>query len=60
MNSYIDKVTVFVLCLVSYAQFNLSLYMVVPVICVMIVSAFMSYMEKDLLNAIAFLLFCGC
>ena len=58
MNKYVDKIIVFMLCLVSYAQFNLGTYVVVPVICVLIVSAFESYFEKDNLSFFIFIFFC--
>lgn len=48
MDKYVDKAILFVLCTVVYAQLQLQLYSVVPLICVIIISASMSYLEDGL------------
>ncbi len=45
MDKYIDKVTLFILCAVFYLDFEMGLYVIVPLICVVIVSALMSYVD---------------
>lgn len=47
VDKYIDKATLFILCAVFYVEYHMDIYIVVPVICVIILSAFMSYMEDD-------------
>jgi signal transduction histidine kinase len=47
MNRYVDKITVFLLCVVFYAQYYFDYYIVVPIICIIIISAFQSYLEHD-------------
>ena len=47
MYKYIDKFTVFILCAVFYAQYRTDFYSVVPLIIVIIFSAFMSYIDMD-------------
>ena len=61
MDKYIDKATVFVLCAVFYIQYHVDIYIVVPLICVIIISAFMSYMDVarvKIFSAIAFFAVC--
>ena len=45
VDKYIDKATLFILCAVFYVEYYIDTYIVVPLICVVIVSAFLSYME---------------
>lgn len=61
MDKYIDKATIFVLCAVFYIGYHLDIYIVVPMICVIIISAFLSYIDDDrvkLLTAAAFFAVC--
>ncbi len=58
MNKHIDKVIVFVLCAVTYLQYNLAQYFIVPIICAVIVSAFMSYKNNSALNTAIYIAFC--
>ncbi|SHI21007.1 Signal transduction histidine kinase [Sporobacter termitidis DSM 10068] len=57
MDKYIDKATLFILCAVFYAQYRLDLYIIVPIICVVILSAFMSYVDGDRLRGLAALVY---
>jgi signal transduction histidine kinase len=45
VDKYIDKATLFVLCAVFYVEYHMDIYIVVPLICVVIVSAFLSYIN---------------
>jgi signal transduction histidine kinase len=45
VDKYIDKATLFVLCAVFYIEYHMDIYIVVPLICVVIVSAFLSYVD---------------
>ena len=56
-NLHIDKTIVFVLCTVTYLQYNLAQYFIVPIICTVILSAFMSYKDSPTLNVAIFLIF---
>jgi hypothetical protein len=62
MNKLIDKLIVFVLCGVSYSQFEgnvYDIYIVVPVICAVIAGALMTYLEHDVWNPVIFLACCA-
>ena len=58
MNKLIDKLVVFILCMVSYIQYKYDLYIVVPVICAILESAFLSYFDSDIVKLIAFIIYC--
>jgi signal transduction histidine kinase len=58
VDKYIDKATLFVLCAVFYIEYHIDIYIVVPLICVIILSAFLSYTDDDrlrLLTAVIYL-----
>lgn len=57
MDKYTDKATVFILCAVFYAQYHLDIYIIVPLICVIIVSALMSYLDNERFKGVAALAF---
>jgi signal transduction histidine kinase len=59
MNRYIDKITVFLLCVVFYAQVHFNFYIVVPIICIIIVSAFQSYVDNNIIRFIVVVLYCA-
>lgn len=59
MKSIIDKVTVFLLCLLLYLPSNINDYIVVPVICAILVSALTTYLDLGLISLLAFLGICG-
>lgn len=46
VDRYIDKATLFVLCAVFYIEYHMDIYIIVPMICVVILSAFMSYVDN--------------
>jgi len=46
VDKYIDKATLFVLCAVFYIEYHMDIYIIVPMICVVILSAFMSYVDN--------------
>jgi signal transduction histidine kinase len=58
-NKHYDKVIVFIFCAVTYLQFNLNQYFIVPIICAVIVSAFMSYKNSSVLNTAIYIVFCA-
>lgn len=61
LDRYIDKVTVFILCAVFCIQYRLDIYIVVPLILIIIISAFLSYTDDDrakLLTALFFFAVC--
>jgi signal transduction histidine kinase len=51
LDKYIDKATVFVLCSVFYVQYETGVYIIVPIICTVIISTFMSYLDKEKIAA---------
>jgi signal transduction histidine kinase len=57
VDKYIDKVTVFILCAVFFVQYRTDFYSVVPLIIVVIVGAFMSYIEDDRVRLAAALVY---
>lgn len=59
INAHIDKFILFVICTITYLQYNLAQYFIVPIICVIIVSAFMSYKDNSSLNIAILLIFCA-
>ncbi len=50
MDKYIDKATLFVLCAVFYIEYRSDFYIVVPLICVVCLSALLSYLDDDRLK----------
>lgn len=61
INRHIDKTIIFVICTVIYLQYNIAQYFIVPIICTVIISAFMSYKDSASLNVAIFLVFgLGC
>ena len=57
VDKYIDKATVFVLCAVFYIAYRMDIYIVVPLIIVVILSAFLSYVDDGrvkLLTAVVY------
>lgn len=59
MNRLTDKLIVLALCMACYFQYVSGLYLVVPVICAVAVSALCSYLEKDGVMLAVFLAFCA-
>lgn len=47
MDKYIDKATLFVLCAVFYIDYRTDFYIVVPLIVIVILSAFLSYIDDS-------------
>ncbi len=58
MNKLIDKAIIFTLCIVSYIEYGYDIYIVVPVICVLAASAFLSYIENNAVNILVFITYC--
>lgn len=58
MNKLIDKAIVFTLCIVSYIQYDYDIYIVVPVICVLAMSALLTYIENDTVSMFVFIAYC--
>lgn len=62
VNKYIDKATIFILSAVFYIEYYMDIYLVVPLICVIIVSAFLSYMDDaavKVVTAIVYFVICA-
>lgn len=59
MNKLIDKAIVFTLCIVSYTEYDYDIYIVVPVICVLAASAFLSFLENDTVSMFVFIAYCA-
>jgi hypothetical protein len=57
VDRYIDKVTVFILCAVFFVQYRTDFYGDVPLIIIIFVSAFMSYVEEDRVRLAAALVY---
>jgi signal transduction histidine kinase len=57
MDKYIDKATVFILCAVFYVEYHMDIYIVVPIICVVITSAFLSYIDADRVKILTVVLY---
>jgi signal transduction histidine kinase len=58
MNKLLDKLLLFILCIVFYVQSIKDAYMVVPVICVISASAAASYIDRHYIRALLFIAFC--
>lgn len=58
MNNIVDKVIVFILCVVCTIQQEFGVYIIVPVICALSASALMSYLEKDIANMLIYAAYC--
>lgn len=63
VDRYLDKTTLFILGAVLCIQYRMDIYIVVPLICVIIISAFLSYIGSDrakILTALFFFAVCVC
>lgn len=61
VDRYLDKTTIFILCSVFCVQYRMDIYIIVPLICVVIISALLSYIDNDrakLLTALIFFAVC--
>ena len=59
-NKNIDKIIVFVLCAITYLQYNADEYFIVSIIFAVIISALMSLREDMTLNIVLYIAFCVC
>ena len=59
MNKLLDKLVLCTLCMFSYMPFSQGLYLVVPVLCAVLISAVLSYFDKDAVRLAVFLVFCA-
>jgi hypothetical protein len=57
VDKYIDKATIFILCAVFYIDYKMDIYIIVPIICVIIISALMSYLDDERLKGLTALVF---
>ncbi len=61
VDKYIDKVTIFILSAVFYIEYRIDIYIVVPLICVVSISAFLSYLDDARVKILtAVLYFAAC
>lgn len=54
MNKLIDKVVIFIICLALYTPNTIELYMVVPILIAVILSATLSYLEQEYITTVIF------
>ncbi len=58
MNKLFDKLIVFILCMAWYLQYQQGVYIAVPVIAALAVSAFLSYFDKAPVRGLVFTAYC--